>query len=471
MVALSLLITESEYISHGRIKEGFFWGNSTSSMQTEGAWNEGGKGMSVYDIKPSGPDNSDWKVAIDEYHRYPEDVNIMQDLGMNFYRFQISWSRVQPEGEGDFNQTGIDFYNRLIDNLLKAGIEPMICLYHFDMPLALAKKYNGFLNQKVVSAFFEYAKKMIEKFGDRVKYWITFNEQNCFSLSSAFESSGYLTGKKTLRELYQIQHNTILAHCLVANYIHQSKPDLKIGGMEAFQEAYPYSPLPTDVEVTRKYKEFVDYNLLRVFVEGKYSTEVIGFMKENHLEDILKPSDLLEIGNNRSDFISFSYYTTSTLDSSQIPVGSIPNYYGQIGYKKNPYLLSNEWGWQIDPQGFYGILIDLYNRTHLPIFPIENGIGVRENWDGQNQIDDSYRVQYHRSHIRALKKAVRDGANVIGYLGWGLIDIPSSKGNVDKRYGVVYVNRTNHEILDLKRVPKKSYYWLQKVIKSNGTEL
>ncbi|MFT8324742.1 glycoside hydrolase family 1 protein [Oenococcus sicerae] len=455
----------------GKLKKDFFWGNSTSSMQTEGAWNEGGKGLSIYDIKPSTENSSDWKIAIDEYHRYPEDIKIMKDLGMNFYRFQISWSRVQPDGEGEFNQEGIDFYRRFISELLDAGIEPMICLYHFDMPLALAKKYNGFLNRRVVDLFIEYAKKMINIFGDQVRYWLTFNEQNCFSLSSAFASSGYLNGGKTVRELYQIQHNIILAHCRIANYVHDLKPDLLIGGMEAFQEVYPASALPADVEVVRKYKEFVDYNLLRIFTEGKYSSEVVCFMEKNHIEDILKVSDLAEISRNRSDFISFSYYTTTTLTSSEIPIASVPNYYGEAGYKKNPYLLSNEWNWQIDPQGFYGILMDLFNRTHLPIFPIENGIGVRENWDGKHQINDDYRIYYHRVHIQALEKAVSDGVDVIGYLGWGLIDIPSSRGDVDKRYGVVYVNRTNHELLDLKRVPKKSYYWLQKVIKSNGTEL
>ncbi len=139
-----------------------------------------------------------------------------------------------------------------------------------------------------------------------------------------------------------------------------------------------------------------------------------------------------------------------------------------MGAAKNSYLQSNEWGWQIDPEGFHNVLMDLYNRTHLPIFPIENGIGVREHWDGIHKINDDYRIKYHRAHIQALKDAVNDGANVIGYLGWGLIDIPSSQGNVDKRYGVVYVNRSNHDLKDLKRVPKKSYYWLKQVIKSNG---
>lgn len=450
----------------------FLWGNSTSSMQTEGAWNEDGKGQSVYDIKPATANSSDWKVAVDAYHRYPEDIQLMHELGMNCYRFQISWSRVQPDGEGAFNEAGIAFYQKLIDELLAAGIEPMICLYHFDMPLKLAEKYNGFVNHEVVEAFFRYAKKMVDTFGDQVKYWITFNEQNLYGFGEAFNCAGYLKGDKSLHDLYQIQHNVALAHAKVANYIHSlDNKQIQIGGMEAFQEAYPATPNPKDVEAVRRFKEFTDYNLIKIFTEGHYSKEVLQFMTAQGLDDILKSDELAELAKTRSDFMSFSYYATSTLDSTQIPAGTAPNYFGSVGAKKNPYLSANEWGWQIDPQGFYGVLMDLSNRTGLPIFPIENGIGVREHWDGQHTIDDDYRIDYHREHIQALKNAVRDGANVIGYLGWGLIDIPSSKGNVDKRYGVVYVNRTNQELRDLKRVPKKSFYWLQQVIKSNGTEL
>lgn len=174
----------------------FLWGNSVSSMQTEGAWNEGGKGMSVYDIREAGENISDWKVATDSYHRYREDFDLMQDLGMNCYRFQISWSRVCPQGDGEFNAEGIAFYDRFIDDLIARGIEPMVCLYHFDMPLALAQEYNGFNDRRVVEAFIRYGKKMIDCYGDRVKYWLTFNEQNIFHMPIAFRISGYMKGEE-----------------------------------------------------------------------------------------------------------------------------------------------------------------------------------------------------------------------------------------------------------------------------------
>ncbi|MBA1392855.1 glycoside hydrolase family 1 protein, partial [Lactobacillus sp. XV13L] len=220
------------------LPKNFFWGNSTSSMQTEGAVHEGGKGPSVYDTYRSSDGSSIWDVAIDDYHRYPEDLDLLAQQGVNFYRFQISWSRVNPTGDGEFNPAGIKFYSDLIDELLKRNIEPMVCLYHFDMPLGLAQKYNGFISRHVVEAFVRYGKKMIDLFGDRVKYWITFNEQNLYFMPGAFKISGYLKGGETTGELYTISHHIMLAHAEVANYLHATT-DCKIGGMLAYSEVYP----------------------------------------------------------------------------------------------------------------------------------------------------------------------------------------------------------------------------------------
>jgi len=453
------------------LRKDFLWGNSTSSMQTEGAFDEGGKGKSVYDIRKATDDTSDWNVAIDEYHRYPEDIKLMKDMGMNSYRIQISWSRVNPDGDGEFNEEGIKFYDDLINSLLDNGIEPMICLYHFDMPLHLAEKYNGFLSQHVVDAFITFGKEMLKRFGDRVKYWITFNEQNLYSVPEAFKISGY-HGNNSIRDLYQIQQHVILCHAAIANEVHENYPNVQIGGMLAYQEVYPATSLPADVAATRKFLEFADNNLIRLFTEGKYSNEVVHYMKMNHLEDILDEKEMAIIAKTTSDFISFSYYSTSTIDSTLIPINTCPNLYGNEGHKPNPYLPTNEWDWQIDPLGFRTVLTTIYNETHLPVFPIENGIGVSETWDGTHQINDDYRIKYNRDHIKAMKDAVSiDGIDVMGYLGWGLIDIPSSQGNMEKRYGLVYVNRSNHDLRDMKRVPKKSFDWFKQVIKSNGDVL
>lgn len=450
------------------LNKDFLWGNSTSSVQTEGGANEGGKGLSVYDVRKASASSAGWDTAIDEFHRYPEDVALMADAGMNCYRFQISWSRVNPDGDGDFNEEGIQFYSDLIDQLIDAEITPMICLYHFDMPLHLAKEYNGFMSDHVVEAFIRYGKEMLKRFASRVPYWITFNEQTHFSVPEVFNISGY-TGDRSLADLYQIQQHVMTCHAAIANAIHALPMDVKVGGMLAYQEVYPYSPLPEDVAATRKFNEFVNLNLLDLFTRGDYSQEVLSFMKKERLDGVLDEDEMEVISQCRSDFISFSYYATTTMDSTKIPITTVPNFYLQHGNTRNPFLQSNEWDWQIDPLGFRTVLTTISDYCNLPVFPIENGIGAREVWDGNHEIDDEYRIAYHREHIQALKDAVSiDGVKCLGYLGWGMIDIPSSKGDMEKRYGLVYVNRGNHELRDLKRIPKKSYYWFKQVTKSNG---
>lgn len=452
------------------LPKNFLWGNSTSSMQTEGGVHEGGKGPSVYDTYRNNDGSSVWDDAIDEYHCYAEDLDLMAKQGINCYRFQISWSRVNPKGDGDFNQDGIDFYSKLIDELLKRQIEPMICLYHFDMPLNLAQKYNGFLDRHVVDAFVRYGKKMIDLFGKRVKYWLTFNEQNLYFMPGAYKIAGCLKGKETLAGIYTISHHVMLAHARIANYLHE-KTDCQIGGMLAYSEVYPVSSLPKDIQYARQIDEFLNKNLLDAFVYGHYSTEVVHFAQKHDLTKDVFPEDLEEISHLRSDYFAFSYYQSATISSTLVPENTAPNYYLKFGGKENPFLPVNEWGWSIDPSGFRDVLTKTYNQYHLPLFPIENGIGIREKYQGK-QISDDERISYHREHLKALKQAkFADGVEIIGYLVWGLIDIPSSSGDMDKRYGMIYVNRTNHELLDLKRIPKKSYWWFQKVIKSNGAEL
>ena len=449
----------------------FFWGNSVSSMQTEGGWNEGGKSLSVYDIREASENASDWHFANDNFHHYTEDFDYMKDLGMNMYRFQISWSRVVKDGDGEFNQEGIDYYRRFIDDLIARGIEPMICLYHFDMPLHLAEKYNGFMSKEVLHAFIRYGKKMVDCFGDKVKYWITFNEQNLYHCPEAFRISGYVKGNQTDDELYQILHNIMVGHAAICNYIHETT-DAKIGGMLAYSEVYPATCHPKDILVARKWDEFMNFTLLDAYVKGEYSSEMMKCIENHHINMNVLPGEMEEIKKQKNDFLSFSYYASSTISHKNIPEDTIPNNYMKYGKQDNPFIPTTEWNWQIDPYGFRDVLNKMYQRYHLPVFPIENGIGVREVWDGENEIQDDYRIDYHRNHIQQMFAAMNeDGVKVMGYLGWGLIDILSSQGDMEKRYGVVYVNRSNHDLKDMKRVPKKSYHWLKQVIHSNGVKL
>lgn len=453
------------------LKDNFYWGNSVSSMQTEGAWNEGGKGPSVYDIREAGENRSDWKVATDSYHRYLEDFDFMEDLGMNMYRFQISWSRVCPDGEGAWNEEGFAFYDQFINELIRRGIEPMICLYHFDMPLALAQKYNGFFAKPVMNAFVRYGQEVVNRFHHKVKHWITFNEQNLYHTPLAFDISGYLEGQRTDSELYQIAHNVMVAHARIANYIHQHT-EANISGMLAYAETYPATCHPQDIRLARELDEFLNFNLLDVFVSGHYSKAVLTYIQRAGLTVEMTEEEMESLEACRSDYLSFSYYASTTVDHTLVPDGCGPHDYLKYGKKDNPYIGTTEWNWQIDALGFRDILNKMYHRYRLPIFPIENGIGVIETWDGLNPIQDDYRITYHHSHLKALKQAVeKDGVDVLGYLGWGLIDILSSQGDMRKRYGVVYVNRENHDLKDLKRSPKKSYGWLKEVIATNGENL
>ena len=451
--------------------EKFFWGNSVSSMQTEGGWNQGGKSLSVYDIREATDQLSDWHFANDNYNNYIEDFDYMKELGMNMYRFQISWSRVVKEGDGEFNEEGIAYYSQFIDDLLARGIEPMICLYHFDMPLHLAKDYNGFMSKYVKDAFIRYGKEMVDRFGDRVKYWITFNEQNIFHFREGFHISGYDQGDESIQDLYQIAHNVMICHAEIANYIHETT-DAKIGGMLAYSEVYPASPRPEDIKVAREWDEFVNQTLIECYVNGNYFRQHLAYAKANAIDLGIIDGEMESLAKLKSDFMSFSYYSSTTISAKNIPEGTPPNFYLDFGKEANPYIESTEWEWQIDPLGFRDVLNKLYQRYKVPVFPIENGIGVRETWDGENPIQDDYRIDYHKDHIKAMFDSMtEDGVEVIGYLGWGLIDILSSKGDMEKRYGLVYVNRSNHDLKDMKRVPKKSFDWFKNMIASNGSSV
>lgn len=443
----------------------FFWGDSSSSMQTEGAWNEGGKGASVYDVRGATENTSDWKHGIDRYNRYEEDLDLLEEMGMNFYRFQTSWSRINPTGDGEFNEEGFQFYDRYIDAMLKRNIEPMLCLYHFDMPLHLAQNYEGFMSKHVIDSFVEYGKKVVDRYKDKVKYWVTFNEQNLYSTPLGLVYGGALETADIAENIHQMAHNIMVAHAKVANYIHETT-DGKIGGMLAYSDMYPATNDPKDVLVAREWDEFINQNLLDAFAGRGYSKQVRTY-EEKHFNLDMTNEELEAIAKVTSDYLAFSYYCTGSISHKNIPAKIAPNYYLTFGEVENPFVTDNKWNLAIDPLGFRDIINKMYQKYHIPIFPVENGIGTQEEWDGSNQIEDDYRIFYHEEHIKAMMDAIEiDGCEVLGYLGWGLIDLPSSQGNMEKRYGMVYVNRGNHDLRDMKRVPKKSFYWFKEFLKN-----
>lgn len=452
------------------LPKGFLWGNSVSSMQYDGAQHAGGKGPSVYENYEGA-----WEEAVDGYHRFPEDDKLMREMGFNCYRFQTSWSRIMPEGEGEVNDEGVAYYSALVDDLLANGIAPMVCLYHFDMPLALANAYDGFASKHVVDAFVEYAKVVIDALAPKVKWWITFNEQNLYGIPMACRIAGAKEpeGGYDEERVLQIAHNVMVAHARVCNYLHANYPDCKIGGMCAFTPLYPATCNPRDVSAATLAERFTDWLVLDVCATGAYPAYYTAYLRNRGIKLDVSAEEIADIAAMRNDFLSLSYYRSQCVSVDKVTDDMPVTKIAEVGHVKNPYCEANEWGWEIDPAGFRRSLSEIYERCGLPVFPIENGIGWREALPADGtMVEDDYRISYHRDHIKAMKDAVeKDGAEVIGYLGWGLLDIPASSGNTEKRYGAVYVDYAAKGERHLARYPKKSFAWFKKAFESNGEDL
>ncbi|MBA4493972.1 glycoside hydrolase family 1 protein [Paenactinomyces guangxiensis] len=443
------------------IPEGFLWGGAVTSFQTEGAWNEGGKGPSIVDARPIPEGFSDWKVAVDFYHRYKEDISLFKELGFNAYRTSISWSRIFPDGEGEANEEGLKFYDDLFDELLANGIQPVITLYHFDLPLALAEKYNGFASRKVVDLFERYARTVFKRYRDKVKYWITFNEQNLVLLRPELWGAKLPEGEDEAAFKYQVCHNTFIAHARAAKALHELIPDGKMGGMVTYLTTYPATCKPADVLANIKAKELLVDFYLDVFAHGEYPAYVTSQLDRKGIMPVFEEGDMELLKETTSDYLTFSYYQSKIVkETNEEAIDA--------GVTANPYLETSEWGWSIDPIGLRIALKDLHARYRMPIFISENGIGVREELNENNTVEDDYRIDYLRQHIEQMKLAMEEGVEVIGYLIWGSTDILSSKGEMKKRYGLIFVNRGETDLRDLKRYRKKSFYWFKKVIESNG---
>ena len=466
-----------------KMPKDFYWGGSVSSFQTEGARNEGGKGLCVYDVRPMNPEFSDWNVAIDAYHRYDEDIALMKEMGFNFYRFSICWSRIIPNGTLDepVNEEGVAFYNQLIDKLLAAGIEPMITLVHFDMPYHLVKNYNGFASRYVVDCFERYARVCIERFGDRVKHWMSFNEQNLHGMMLRVSNAEDIPeGVSLPKHLYQVNHNVFIAHCKAVKALRELQPDAKFCGMNAVTNIYPYTNTPKNNLFAWQAYQYMNGFHCDVFAKGKYPDYMVAYLENRGWMPTFEEGDD-ELLKYTVDYIAFSYYRSNTVTEGEFdyerPYHEIVNEH----CVKNPHCEANEWNWEIDPIGFRWTLNDLATRSGLPVFVLENGLGWREDMTQEEvdqmlaegrTIEDDYRINYHREHIKEMKNAMfEEGVKCLGYITWGPIDILASMCNMDKRCGFVYVNRTNKDMRDLKRIPKKSFAWVKKAFESNGEDL
>lgn len=474
-----------------KFPENFLWGGATAANQLEGAWNKDGKGPSIADVLPSGKDrfviasgqDFVWQAeaekykypnhrGIEHYDRFKEDIKLFAEMGFKCYRFSIAWSRIFPNGDEAIpNEKGLEFYDKLIDECLKYDIQPVITISHYEMPLKLAKDYGGWKNRKLIGFYENFARVVLKKYQKKVRYWMTFNEIN-----SAFHfpvmSQGLVpsNGAKDFTNIFQAWHNQFVASALAVKIGHELNEDLQIGCMILYATSYAYDANPVNQMANLKQMQDFNFFCADVQVRGKYPAYTARMLKEYNV-DISKlqitKEDIAELAKYTVDYIGFSYYmsmvTEVTRDDQNVVSGNL------LGGVANPFLKSSDWGWQIDPMGLRIALNELYDRYQKPLFVVENGLGAKDVVETNGAIHDDYRIDYLSQHIVAMKAAIADGVDLMGYTPWGCIDLVSaSTGEMSKRYGFVYVDLDDKGNGTLARSRKDSFYWYQKIIKSNG---
>ncbi|KAF6581256.1 MULTISPECIES: glycoside hydrolase family 1 protein [unclassified Paenibacillus] len=466
-------------MKHNQLKafpENFFWGGSTSAYQVEGAWDEDGKGPSVIDMANHVEGVTDFKVTSDHYHMFKEDVALMAEMGFKAYRFSIAWTRIYPQGAGEVNQKGIAFYSSLIDELIKYGIEPIVTMYHFDLPYALEQQ-GGWSKRETIDAFEQYAKTLFENFGDRVKYWLTINEQNMLILHPGSIGTLDTSLENPQKVLYQQNHHMLVAQAKAMVLCHEMLPDAKIGPAPNIGVIYPASSKPEDTLAADNYAAIRNWLYLDMAVFGRYNHIAWSYLVEKGYEPVIEEGDMDILAKGNPDFIAFNYYTSQTVgeslddgndfshtgDQHEI-VGEPGAYRGSV----NPNLQTTEFGWEIDPVGFRTTLRQIYSRYHLPLIVTENGLGAFDKLEEGDVVNDPYRIDFFKKHIEQIQLAITDGVEVFGFCPWSAIDLVSTHQGSSKRYGFIYVDREEFDLKDLRRIRKQSFYWYQKLISTNG---
>lgn len=468
----------------------FFWGGALSANQSEGAYLEDGKGLSTADIVKGGdrshPRTWSFEIdpdayypshdAIDFYHTYKEDIALFAEMGFTMLRVSINWTRIYPNGDDEQpNEKGLMFYEKLFQELHKYNIEPMVTLSHYETPLHLMKKYNGWVNRQVVDFYVRYTKTIMERYQHLVKYWLPFNEINGMVIGGGITAGAYTSdGKPTIMPTnshendemrFQALHHQFLASALTVIAGKEICADFVFGTMIAHITTYPLTSHPQDVLLAQK-RDYLNNNVvLDVMIRGYYSQYYFKYLKDLHVEIRMNPDDLAILAAGTCEMITFAYYMSNCATIDQEVEKTSGNL---IGGAKNPYLNESAWGWQIDPDGLRYTINKLSAMYHVPIMVVENGLGA-EDVVNNGEIIDDYRIDYLREHIRAVLDSIEDGANCIGYLSWAPIDIGSaSTGEMFKRYGFIYVDKYDDGSGSNKRMKKKSFEWYKEVIKTNG---
>lgn len=465
----------------------FFWGGSTAANQYEGAWNIDGKGPSIMDAYTGGNVNIKRKVdpsisdkhffpnheGVDFYHHYKEDIKLFAEMGFKIYRMSIAWSRIFPQGdEKQPNENGLKFYDRVIDELLKYGIEPMITISHYENPLNLSTKYGGWGNRKLIDFFLNYCEVLFKRYKGKVRYWITFNEINCLTIpEGAYQGGGLLISEEENTEQirYQAMHYQLVASAKAVQLAHKIDENNKVGCMIAYMATYALTPKPQDVLLNQRYDRIHNMIAGDVHVRGSYPSFSRSFFKENNISLDITEEDERELLKGVVDYYSLSYYTSNCISADNGQEAVKGNLATGI---KNPYLKASDWGWQIDPIGLKYVLNHLYDRYQIPLMVVENGLGAEDVVEEGDVIHDPYRINYLKEHIEQMKAALNEGVELWGYTAWGCIDLVSaSTGEMKKRYGFIYVDKHDDGTGDFLRLRKDSFYWYKQVIDTNGSDL
>lgn len=475
------------------LPKNFLWGGALAAHQVEGAWNEAGRGMSIADVMTAGGNGISRKItegileneyypnheAIDFYHHYKEDIQLFKEMGLKCLRTSISWSRIFPNGtEQEPNEAGLQFYDDLFDELIKNGIEPVITLSHFEMPYNLYKEFGGFGNKEVIPLFVKFAKCVFMRYKDKVTHWMTFNEINNQADGQedlhVWTNSAMILNETDNKEevVFQAAMNELIASSYAVKEGKKINPNFKIGCMMAYVPVYPHSCNPNDMIASLKINER-RYFYSDVHVRGEVPSYTQKYWERNNYNIEISEEEKAVLKEGKVDYIGFSYYMSGTV-STDMTIEGMPNKdFKGTQMVRNPYIELSDWGWPIDPVGLRYILNTVYQRYNVPLFIVENGFGAYDQLDENNFIKDDYRIDYLSKHIEQMELAiVEDGVDVIGYTPWGIIDIVSfGSGEMEKRYGMIYVDKDNKGEGTLKRSKKMSFDWYKNVIATNGAEL
>ena len=487
-----------------KFPDNFLWGGATSSSQIEGACYEGGRGITIQDVVTAGtndqpryftyidkdgnpgkypqfggvlPEGAKYAVlegeyypnhkAIDFYHHYKEDIKLLAEMGFKMFRMSVCWSRIYPKGiEEEPNKEGLDFYRNIFLELRKYNIEPLVTIWHGENPIYLENEMGGWNNREMIAHFDKYAKTILTEYKGLVTYWLTFNELN--NTIMFLDLMDQELAQKEAQSTYQQIHHKFIASAHTVKMAHEVNPDYQVGCMIAYAVNYPRTCAPQDIIAAVEKDHRISTYCGDVQVRGYYPGYAKKIWENAHITLDITEQDLIDLKEGIVDFYSFSYYSSACVSAGKAAEPVKGNF--TLG-EKNPYLTYSEWGWAMDPDGLYYALHQIYDRYQIPVIVVENGLGAVDEVEEDGSIHDTYRIEYLRSHMEAMGKAIETGIDLFGYTTWGCIDeISASTGEMKKRYGYIYVDCDNEGNGTLTRMKKDSFYWYKKVIETNGQD-